>query len=515
MEINDKFEAIKTQNMNSKQEEEDSQKPTLVTLSNDSTSNSSNPSLTSSQTDLSQKLTHIEINRFNSKKLEPQLSRTTSSGYYSSPMSSTSTASSRYSYGNSFLYDEPTNSTTSIPKIQEDQGFKGCCLDCGAYTYLIRFNELQLCENCYQNQWENEINELMKMKNFLENGVIDLKKYLAAKKTQCNENIKNSHQIKKFINMTMQQIKRKVELELENKRDELFNSIDAFVENQKKINTSINEDTFQTSERICEQIENFLLNTENEINLFKLKSIKTYAKANLQRINQQRTSRIPIYSIFFVPDSNVQVANSFGKIVLKSYDPDSSDQTVLSEFNDLASFKESCLDDFAFLNPKPTANHHFDNTQSLKTRFSKWTSNDNVYDSVNLNEHRSLSSRLNDNSSMPKRNKSLFSRPSSNSKVYMDHAYNQGYFENKKNDKQKEEEPKRQEQIEEKPMVNESKPYVNQIYPVKLTLTRNSSLKADTLTNGLKRDEANKEQSTLKTTFKQQVLSHGPKLVNF
>ena len=34
--------------------------------------------------------------------------------------------------------------------------------------------------------------------------------------------------------MTMQQIKRKVELDLENKRDELFNSIDTFVESQKK-----------------------------------------------------------------------------------------------------------------------------------------------------------------------------------------------------------------------------------------------------------------------------------------
>jgi hypothetical protein len=55
-----------------------------------------------------------------------------------------------------------------------------------------------------------------------------------AKKSQCQENIKSSQQIKKFINMTLQQIKRKVELELENKRDELFHSVDAFVENQKK-----------------------------------------------------------------------------------------------------------------------------------------------------------------------------------------------------------------------------------------------------------------------------------------
>ena len=34
--------------------------------------------------------------------------------------------------------------------------------------------------------------------------------------------------------MTMQQIKRKVELDLENKRDELYSSVDAFCENQKK-----------------------------------------------------------------------------------------------------------------------------------------------------------------------------------------------------------------------------------------------------------------------------------------
>ena len=39
--------------------------------------------------------------------------------------------------------------------------------------------------------------------------------------------------------MTMQQIKRKIELELENKRDELFNSIEMFVENQKKFAFSL------------------------------------------------------------------------------------------------------------------------------------------------------------------------------------------------------------------------------------------------------------------------------------
>jgi hypothetical protein len=34
--------------------------------------------------------------------------------------------------------------------------------------------------------------------------------------------------------MTMHQIKRKIELELENKRDELFDFIDNFADNQKK-----------------------------------------------------------------------------------------------------------------------------------------------------------------------------------------------------------------------------------------------------------------------------------------
>jgi hypothetical protein len=114
---------------------------------------------------------------------------------------------------------------------------KSCCLECGQYSFLNKCTahcDLMLCESCQQKHWQIELNELIRMKSLLEQNVADLKKYLSAKKSQCHENIKNSQQIKKFINMTMQQIKRKVELELENKRDELYNSIDAFVENQKK-----------------------------------------------------------------------------------------------------------------------------------------------------------------------------------------------------------------------------------------------------------------------------------------
>jgi hypothetical protein len=92
-----------------------------------------------------------------------------------------------------------------------------------------------VCEECQEKHWQMEINELLSMKTYMENSVADLKKYLAAKRAQCLENVKGSLQIKKFINMTMQQIKRKVELELENKRDELLATVDNFCENQKKL----------------------------------------------------------------------------------------------------------------------------------------------------------------------------------------------------------------------------------------------------------------------------------------
>jgi hypothetical protein len=128
---------------------------------------------------------------------------------------------------NDYLFENMDNKSSS----------KMRCLECGSYTYLIKCNshcELMLCELCQQKHWQMEINELIKLKTDLENNVADLRNYLAARRSQSIENIKNSQQLKKFITMTMQQIKRKVELELENKRDELYSSIDQFVENQKK-----------------------------------------------------------------------------------------------------------------------------------------------------------------------------------------------------------------------------------------------------------------------------------------
>lgn len=119
---------------------------------------------------------------------------------------------------------------------------KGCCNECGTYTFVVRCAshcDQKVCEQCQQKHWQMEINELLTMKTSIENSVADLKKYLAAKRSQCLENVKGSLQIKKFINMTMQQIKRKVELELENKRDELFAAVDNFCEDQKKFGLNL------------------------------------------------------------------------------------------------------------------------------------------------------------------------------------------------------------------------------------------------------------------------------------
>lgn len=134
--------------------------------------------------------------------------------------------------------DDLNEQMGGIASSQMDRIDQECsCVECGSYcgTYSMYRGEAEIvCETCMQKRWQDEINELLKYKTCLEAGVRELRRYLSAKKNQCNENIKSSQQIKKFINMTMQQIKRKVELDLENKRDELFNSIDAFVENQKK-----------------------------------------------------------------------------------------------------------------------------------------------------------------------------------------------------------------------------------------------------------------------------------------
>lgn len=58
---------------------------------------------------------------------------------------------------------------------------KGCCIECGSYTFLIKcisHCDKQLCESCQQQHWQNEINDLLKLKTFLENNVNDLKRYL-------------------------------------------------------------------------------------------------------------------------------------------------------------------------------------------------------------------------------------------------------------------------------------------------------------------------------------------------
>lgn len=195
MEINDKFEAIKTDKTN-----DNNKKPTLVNLSNDSTSNSSSGSLASSQTNLeniiqentsninkSTTSAYTEPPRYNPRPSEKEMytsyKRTTSNPMYGASLGNHTPRRLSNIYGNqpifsnSILYDE----TSDQDHIEESgSSSKGCCLECGTFAYLNKFNDLQVCDNCYQKQWQNEINDLLKMKMFLENGVLDLKRYLGS-----------------------------------------------------------------------------------------------------------------------------------------------------------------------------------------------------------------------------------------------------------------------------------------------------------------------------------------------
>ena len=94
--------------------------------------------------------------------------------------------------------------------------------------------ERSLCDDCRAAHWHGEVSALSEMRDTLDECTGELRAYVAAKRAQCVENVKKSQQTKKFVNMTMQQIKRKFELELEKKRDEMYTAIDSFVNSQKR-----------------------------------------------------------------------------------------------------------------------------------------------------------------------------------------------------------------------------------------------------------------------------------------
>lgn len=63
----------------------------------------------------------------------------------------------------------------------DELGNKSCCIECGCFAVLIKCAahcDMMLCENCCEKHLQLEINELIKIKNHLENSVVDLKKYL-------------------------------------------------------------------------------------------------------------------------------------------------------------------------------------------------------------------------------------------------------------------------------------------------------------------------------------------------
>ena len=220
-----------------------SQNTILITLPNDSSTSSSPTNLElneiSNNYDSYQNLYRFQPNSESSTPttFTTLTSRRPSSRNSQSVYSNSKRTNSASTYGmrRALLTGPILYENTAGESLHNDiDGLSGICYDCGSNSYLTKSGDTQLCENCIHKRWQTEISELIKVKTYLENSVDELKKYLAAKKSQCNENIRNSQQIKRFINMTMQQIKRKVELELENKRDELYHSIDNFVDSQKK-----------------------------------------------------------------------------------------------------------------------------------------------------------------------------------------------------------------------------------------------------------------------------------------
>lgn len=81
----------------------------------------------------------------------------------------------------------PTSNIFSFDSNNQDEfveydANKSCCIECGVFAYLIKCQghcDMQLCESCCEKHWQLEINDLIKIKNNLENNVTELKKYLS------------------------------------------------------------------------------------------------------------------------------------------------------------------------------------------------------------------------------------------------------------------------------------------------------------------------------------------------
>jgi hypothetical protein len=55
----------------------------------------------------------------------------------------------------------------------------GRCHDCSRSTHLNKFGDVDLCDNCTQKRWQIEVNELVKVKSYIENTAEEMKKYLS------------------------------------------------------------------------------------------------------------------------------------------------------------------------------------------------------------------------------------------------------------------------------------------------------------------------------------------------
>lgn len=236
--------------------------------------------------------------------------------------------------------------------------------------------------------------------------------------------------------------------------------------------------------------------------------------------------------------------NTFGKIVLKSFEP------IQDEYNELEDGNKFDVnsDEFAFLNS--TAPNHFDASQLFAKGQGKsvinpkWTSNESLAfdfaETSSYPDRRSLNSKfLNDvNSNLSnKRNKSLFARSTyapteysrdfgktsslpfgSNTSNNLESGENESDIYNN-NLRAEAEEISSKQFVPARVLQQQYSGSGVQSHPVKVTLIRNSAQPKNESSNA---DEQAGEQATFQqasnqqTTFKQQVLNtQGPKLVNF
>jgi hypothetical protein len=179
-----------------------SQKPRLEVLPNDSSSSASSSPVNAELDEIIKNQDQYRKSFFeqyvppsstaSSTLVEPSPLLTDNSGRRSSSRDSISSygkrASSASAYGmrrslltGPILYE---NAMAEDLQIEVDEQ-SGRCHDCSRSTHLNKFGDVDLCDNCTKKRWQIEVNELVKVKSYLENTAEEMKKYLSDYHDKC------------------------------------------------------------------------------------------------------------------------------------------------------------------------------------------------------------------------------------------------------------------------------------------------------------------------------------------